>query len=133
MRRREFIRLLGGAAVAFPTAAWAQQPSNPLIGFLSGGSQKSDALRLAAFRGGLIESGYLADRNITFEYRWAEGHYDRLGALAADLVRHQVTMIAVIGGTPVALAAKAASTTVPIVFVISATFASSSERSAIGV
>ena len=116
MRRREFITLLGAAAT-WPVAAPAQQPTMPVVGFLS--AEWPNAVvadRLRAFREGLNDTGYFEGRNVTIEYRWAEGRIDRLPALAAELVRLPVNVIVCAGSTPAAIAAKAASTTVPIVF-----------------
>ena len=116
MRRRELIFLLGGAAISLPFAAHAQQKAMPVIGYLGTGSPSPGAANVAAFRDGLSETGYVEEKNVAIEFRWAEGHYDRLPALTTDLVDRKVDVIVTSGGTPPALAAKSATATIPIVF-----------------
>jgi putative tryptophan/tyrosine transport system substrate-binding protein len=123
MKRREFIALAGGGGLLFAAKARrarAQQPAMPVVGFLGSRSPEDSANLVAAFRAGLGESGFVEDRNVTIEFRWAEGHYDRLPALAADLVNRQVSVLAAPGGIAAGLAAKASTTKIPIIFLTGA-------------
>ncbi len=119
MQRRQFITLVGGAA-AWPSAACAQHPTMPVVGFLGNGSSKLDAFRVAAIRQGLKDAGYVEGQNVAFEYRWAEDQYERLPALATELVRREVAVIVTVGGTTSAVAAKSATATIPIIFLTGA-------------
>src|SRR5260221_4630963 len=115
MQRRNYVAFPGGGAATWSLAAGAKQPAMPVIGFLNSGSPDTFAPMVSAFRQGLKETGYVEGQNLTIEYRWANGQYDRLAALAGDLVRHRVSVIAATS-TPANLVAKAATTTIPIVF-----------------
>jgi putative ABC transport system substrate-binding protein len=118
MRRREFVRFVGRVMIAWPFAARAQQTAMPVIGFLSARSVDGSAALVTAFHQGLSETGYTEGQNVAIEYRWADGRYDRLPAMAADLVARKVELIATSGGPSSAQAAKDATATIPITFVV---------------
>jgi putative ABC transport system substrate-binding protein len=115
LKRRQFITLIGGAIAAWPAVARAQQPAKPVIGFLHPATAESSTQVITAFRQGLGDTGFVEGRNVAIEFRWADGHNDRLPALAADLAAHRVTVIAAPGGDSSAFALKAATTTIPII------------------
>ena len=118
MERRAFIASIAGGLVAVPLAARAQRPPVPVVGFLGAGSAAEWMHRVAAFRRGLAEAGYREDRSVTIEFRWAEGQYNRLPALAAELIQRNVSVLVAVGGAPVGMAAKAAASTTPVVFAV---------------
>jgi ABC-type uncharacterized transport system substrate-binding protein len=120
VRRRGFITLIGGGAAAWPLALRAQQPVMPVVGILGGVSAEKYVPYVAAFRQGLTDTGYVEGQNVAIEYRSADGQYDRMPVLVANLIQHPVTAIVIFGITPAALAAKAATTTIPIVFLTGA-------------
>ena len=119
MRRRDFIKGIAGSTTAWPLVARAQQPAMPVVGFINPGTADASTGRIAAFRKGLSEAGYAEGQNVTVEYHWLEGHYDRLPAVVPDLAQRRVAVIATPGSTEAALAAKTATTTIPIVFGVS--------------
>src|SRR5215469_11118313 len=116
MRCRDFIKAITGSAAVWPLAARTQQPAMPVVGFINAGTADASTGRIAAFRKGLSEAGYAEGQNVMVEYHWLEGHYDRLPAVLADLVRRRVAVIATPGATEATLAAKTATATIPIVF-----------------
>jgi putative tryptophan/tyrosine transport system substrate-binding protein len=118
MRRRNFIQAIGAASAAWPLTVHAQQLSTPVIGYLGITNSEDEAPRLNAFRQGIGEAGFTEGKNVLIEYRWPEGHYERYADLVADLVKRPVTIIATLGNSTAAVAAKAATTTIPIVFAV---------------